>query len=175
MIAPIICCISRSDMTSVLLDSSFNLSLCNFKVSKTHSWFSPSNSSWKTDICQRLCGRKIWVCPGGVPLPTKGQKYNRTQMSWPGRPGQDVWDRTQGARDIKSKFWVAPPGHTLFFALRLYWRRWKNRHSNLLEMVAGKKAAELKLMPLYSYEWYPFRWMSELCVPVCSTCDHIWA
>ena len=21
---------------------------------------------------------------------TKGQKYNRTQMSWPGRPGQDV-------------------------------------------------------------------------------------
>ncbi len=37
--------------------------------------------------------------PRGKPLPgsasrevppTKGQKYNRTQMSWPGRPGQDV-------------------------------------------------------------------------------------
>ncbi len=22
-----------------------------------------------SDICQRLLGRKIWVCPGGIPLP----------------------------------------------------------------------------------------------------------
>ncbi len=34
---------------------------------------------------------------------TKGQKYNRAQMSWPGRPAQDVWDRTQSpGQDVPS-------------------------------------------------------------------------
>ena len=37
----------------------------------------------KSDICQRLCGRKNWVCPDGVPPPV--QLYARRAV-WEGNP-----------------------------------------------------------------------------------------
>ncbi len=42
--------------------------------------------------------------------PTKGQKYNRTQMSWPGRPDSEVWDGTSwpGLCILSQTSW---PGH----------------------------------------------------------------
>ena len=79
------------------------------------------------DICQILHGRKIWVCPGGVPPPV--QLY--TQRS--------VWEGYQVVRDAQrpawegaltpkpyihpplpygGKFWVAQPRHPGFFGLR---------------------------------------------------------
>ena len=58
-------------------------------------------------ICQpvwQLCfiSTNKWLC-------TKGQKYNRTQMSWPGRPDLDVWDGTS---------WPGRPGQDFASCLR---------------------------------------------------------
>ena len=68
----------------------------------------------KDILCQRLWGRKIWVCPGGVPLPVPVKPLIHTPILYCG-----------------GKFWVAPPWHTQFLALRDVWRRWNENEMNV--------------------------------------------